>query len=249
MKKTQATLVKTRLQLTDAQPAKRNRRSSWGWSTRPGRRPTPRPPRPSRGRSPPSRRPSTANDALAKLAAKDEERGMVITLSGGVLFRSNDAQLLPAAQTKLDDVAAALLTNGRPVSIEGIYRLQGLAVAKHRSVAAARGVGADLPHLAGAPGRSGGGEGNGTGSPHRRQLQRRGAGQQSARGDRGRQARDSAELNTLRLGAPSSSRDGPSSAGCSSSRSTSDTPATAWRTPPARSATTSSLRCSLSCFC
>jgi len=68
---------------------------------------------------------AAANDALAKLAAKEEERGMVITLSGGVLFRSNDAQLLPAAQTKLDDVATALLTNGRPVSIEGYTDSKG----------------------------------------------------------------------------------------------------------------------------
>jgi flagellar motor protein MotB len=36
----------------------------------------------------------------AKLAAKEEERGMVITLSGSVLFRSNDATLLPTAQTR-----------------------------------------------------------------------------------------------------------------------------------------------------
>ncbi len=41
------------------------------------------------------------------------------------LFRSNDAQLLPAAQTKLDEVAVALLTNGRPVSIEGYTDSKG----------------------------------------------------------------------------------------------------------------------------
>src|SRR6185312_10373850 len=33
-----------------------------------------------------------ANDALARLAAKDDERGRVITLSGNVLFRSNDSK-------------------------------------------------------------------------------------------------------------------------------------------------------------
>jgi outer membrane protein OmpA-like peptidoglycan-associated protein len=62
-----------------------------------------------------------ANDALAKLAAKEEERGMVITLSGSVLFRSNDAALLPGAQSRLDQVAEALVSKakGRDVTVEG----------------------------------------------------------------------------------------------------------------------------------
>ena len=60
-----------------------------------------------------------ANDALAKLAAKEEERGMVITLSGSVLFRSNDATLMAGAQTRLDQVAAALVVKGRDVVVEG----------------------------------------------------------------------------------------------------------------------------------
>ncbi len=66
-----------------------------------------------------------ANDALAKLAAKDEERGRVITLSGGVLFRSNDAKLLPGAETRLDEVAVALIANGQPVGIEGYTDSRG----------------------------------------------------------------------------------------------------------------------------
>jgi outer membrane protein OmpA-like peptidoglycan-associated protein len=66
-----------------------------------------------------------ANDALAKLAAKEEERGMVITLSGSVLFRSNDAMLLPAAQTRLDQVAAALVAKGQNVVIEGYTDSRG----------------------------------------------------------------------------------------------------------------------------
>jgi len=46
---------------------------------------------------------------LAKFAAvKQEPRGMVITLSGGVLFASSKAELLPAAQVKLNTVAEAL---------------------------------------------------------------------------------------------------------------------------------------------
>lgn len=47
---------------------------------------------------------------LAKFASiKEESRGMVITLSGGVLFASGKAELLPAAQLKLNSVADALM--------------------------------------------------------------------------------------------------------------------------------------------
>jgi outer membrane protein OmpA-like peptidoglycan-associated protein len=46
---------------------------------------------------------------LAKFASvKQEARGMVITLSGSVLFASGKADLLPGAQTSLDGVASAL---------------------------------------------------------------------------------------------------------------------------------------------
>jgi outer membrane protein OmpA-like peptidoglycan-associated protein len=47
---------------------------------------------------------------LARLASvKQETRGMVITLSGSVLFTSGKSDLLPAAQLKLNDVAKALI--------------------------------------------------------------------------------------------------------------------------------------------
>ena len=59
------------------------------------------------------------------MAAKDEARGLVITLSGGVLFRSNESALLPAAQTKLDDVAAALISRGQTVVVEGYTDSKG----------------------------------------------------------------------------------------------------------------------------
>jgi len=53
-----------------------------------------------------------AANAVAELAAfasvKQESRGMVITLSGSVLFVSGRADLLPGAQAKLDEVADAL---------------------------------------------------------------------------------------------------------------------------------------------
>jgi outer membrane protein OmpA-like peptidoglycan-associated protein len=66
-----------------------------------------------------------ANDALVALAAKEEERGMVITLSGSVLFRSNDATLLPEAQVRLDQVADALVAKGQSVVIEGYTDSKG----------------------------------------------------------------------------------------------------------------------------
>jgi outer membrane protein OmpA-like peptidoglycan-associated protein len=52
---------------------------------------------------------------------------MVITLSGSVLFETNKAALLPAATTKLNDVADAL-TKGNPdanITIEGHTDSQG----------------------------------------------------------------------------------------------------------------------------
>jgi outer membrane protein OmpA-like peptidoglycan-associated protein len=55
------------------------------------------------------KRASDAAADLAKLASvKQETRGMVITLSGSVLFTSGKADLLPAAQVKLNEIAKAL---------------------------------------------------------------------------------------------------------------------------------------------
>jgi len=64
---------------------------------------------------------------LAKLAAiKEEERGLVITLSGSVLFASDQSTLLPAAQDRLNKVADALLvTKGKQLIIEGFTDSQG----------------------------------------------------------------------------------------------------------------------------
>ncbi len=65
---------------------------------------------------------------LNRLAAvKQETRGMVITLSGGVLFASNESTLLPAAILKLNEVADALI-KGNPdanMTIEGHTDSQG----------------------------------------------------------------------------------------------------------------------------
>jgi outer membrane protein OmpA-like peptidoglycan-associated protein len=65
---------------------------------------------------------------IAKFASiKQEARGMVITLSGSVLFTSGKSDLLPAAQLKLNDVAKAL-TEQDPEStmvVEGHTDSQG----------------------------------------------------------------------------------------------------------------------------
>lgn len=67
---------------------------------------------------------------LAKFASvKQEARGMVITLSGSVLFVTAKAELLPAAQLKLNDVANALIKED-PLSklvVEGHTDSQGAA--------------------------------------------------------------------------------------------------------------------------
>jgi outer membrane protein OmpA-like peptidoglycan-associated protein len=72
-------------------------------------------------------RAADAQAALAKLAAvKEEERGLVITLSGSVLFASNKSELLPAAQNRLNQVAEALMaTKERKLTVEGHTDSQG----------------------------------------------------------------------------------------------------------------------------
>ena len=64
---------------------------------------------------------------LAKLAAvKEEERGLVVTLSGSLLFRSAESTLLSSAQVKLDQVAKALLAvRARNLIVEGHTDSQG----------------------------------------------------------------------------------------------------------------------------
>jgi outer membrane protein OmpA-like peptidoglycan-associated protein len=80
---------------------------------------------------------------LAKFATvKQEARGMVITLSGSVLFASAKWDLLPAAQARLNDVATAL-TKEDPTSkmvVEGHTDSQGAAsynqdLSQHRAQA------------------------------------------------------------------------------------------------------------------
>jgi outer membrane protein OmpA-like peptidoglycan-associated protein len=65
---------------------------------------------------------------LATIAAiKEDTRGLVITLSGGVLFASNKSTLLNTAMTKLDQVAEALKAQGsdKRMVVEGHTDSQG----------------------------------------------------------------------------------------------------------------------------
>ncbi|MFH2051981.1 MAG: OmpA family protein [bacterium] len=73
------------------------------------------------------KRTADAMDALAKLAeVKEDERGMIVTLSGSVLFRSGEAMLLPGAESKLSQVVDALSTmDPRNLVVEGHTDSQG----------------------------------------------------------------------------------------------------------------------------
>ena len=69
-------------------------------------------------------------DALAELAmlaaVREEERGLVVTLSGSILFRSAESNLLSSAQVKLNQVANALLAvRARNLIVEGHTDSQG----------------------------------------------------------------------------------------------------------------------------
>ena len=67
-------------------------------------------------------RAARAMESLAKIAQiKNEARGMVITLSGAVLFVTGKSELLPSAQDQLGQVAQALQDQGeiKPIVVEG----------------------------------------------------------------------------------------------------------------------------------
>jgi outer membrane protein OmpA-like peptidoglycan-associated protein len=70
-----------------------------------------------------------AADLAAFASVKQEQRGMVITLSGSVLFASNHSDLLPSAQAKLNEVGAALTKQGAQakITVEGHTDSQGTA--------------------------------------------------------------------------------------------------------------------------
>jgi outer membrane protein OmpA-like peptidoglycan-associated protein len=67
------------------------------------------------------KRASAAMASLAEIAkVKEEARGVVITLSGSVLFATGKQELLPIAQDKLGEVAKALKDQGfKKIVVEG----------------------------------------------------------------------------------------------------------------------------------
>ena len=81
-----------------------------------------------RAREDAEKRAAQALADLQKIASvKQETRGMVITLSGSVLFATDKSTLLPAANTKLNEVADALIKGNKDANIviEGHTDSQG----------------------------------------------------------------------------------------------------------------------------
>ncbi len=63
---------------------------------------------------------------LEKFAnVKQEPRGVVLTLSGAVLFASGKSKLLPTANAKLDEVARVLAQSDQKIAIEGYTDSRG----------------------------------------------------------------------------------------------------------------------------
>ena len=65
--------------------------------------------------------------ALASLPVKQEDRGLVITLPGGMLFASGKSTLLASSESKLDQVATALKDDemGHKITVEGYTDSRG----------------------------------------------------------------------------------------------------------------------------
>jgi outer membrane protein OmpA-like peptidoglycan-associated protein len=68
-----------------------------------------------------------AADLAAFASVKQEPRGMVITLSGSLLFASNRSDLLPSAQDKLNEVGVALTRQDAEsrITVDGYTDSQG----------------------------------------------------------------------------------------------------------------------------
>lgn len=75
------------------------------------------------------RKAAAAMASLAEVAkVKEESRGMVITLSGSVLFATGKYELLPIARDKLDEVAKAVSDQGyKSILVEGHTDSKGKA--------------------------------------------------------------------------------------------------------------------------
>ncbi len=77
---------------------------------------------------------AAALESLDEIArVKEESRGIVITLSGSVLFATNEHTLLPIAKEKLRDVARALLEQGDSnILVEGHTDSRGSSEQNHQ---------------------------------------------------------------------------------------------------------------------
>lgn len=64
-------------------------------------------------------RASDAFEKIAGLKTERTERGLVVTISGSVVFATGKSTLLPSAQSRLRDVAKALKDDNRPFEIIG----------------------------------------------------------------------------------------------------------------------------------
>jgi outer membrane protein OmpA-like peptidoglycan-associated protein len=82
---------------------------------------------------------AAAMDSLQQIAkVKEEARGVVITLSGSVLFATGKSELLPIAKQKIDEVAKALKDQGyKGLLVEGHTDSQGSA-SKNQELSQAR---------------------------------------------------------------------------------------------------------------
>ena len=121
VEKTKADLNATRADLASAEQSGAKSRADLATSEQNGQKTADQLAIEKQGRADAEKRANDAQDALAKLAAvKNEERGLVITLSGSVLFPSDQATLLPEAQTRLGQVSDALkATRQRNAVVEG----------------------------------------------------------------------------------------------------------------------------------
>jgi outer membrane protein OmpA-like peptidoglycan-associated protein len=71
------------------------------------------------------RRAMEALDKIAGLKSQQSDRGLVLTLSGSVLFTTGKSELLPNAKGRLNDVARALKEDQRNITIVGHTDSQG----------------------------------------------------------------------------------------------------------------------------
>jgi outer membrane protein OmpA-like peptidoglycan-associated protein len=78
-----------------------------------------------RARAAADRRAKDALDKIAGLQSRQSDRGLVLTLSGSVLFATGKSELLPTAQGRLADVARALVGDQRNITIVGHTDAQG----------------------------------------------------------------------------------------------------------------------------